>query len=173
MAFLYTTSWPLSSDKQTTEEEEEEDDDAISAFCDSKTLATIFSRRHSNLLSVVMTLMDKHGLELAVATPFLDSDEEYVMTGNYDYAKCDMVSVTSLMICAVGSIEKVLIAALQTFFMNGKRNAKGTDFYVYHYNNQREQVCDVTIHLKYNGHAVNVKLAQNGSGQCISIYIDD
>lgn len=166
------SSWMLSSDGKRSDGEEEMSDEAIKEFCKNKNLASIFTERHPNLLSVVMVLMQEYNLELAVATPFLDPDEKYVKTGVYEYAKCEMKLVSPIMICAVGSIEKVLVAALQILFFNGKKNGQGTDYAVSVL--QLKGTCDVTISFKFNGHDANVKLAQYGEEtRVISIYIED
>ena len=166
------SSWMLSSDgKLRSDEEKEMSDKAIKKFCKNKNLASIFTERHPNLLSVVMVLMQEYNLELAVATPFLDPDEKYVKTGVYEYAKCEMKLVSPIMICAVGSIEKVLVAALQILFFNGKKDGQGTDYAVSVL--ELNGTCDVTISFKFNGYDANVKLAQYDETRVISMYIED
>ena len=82
-----------------------------------------------------------------------------------------MKVVSSLMICAVGSIEKVLIAALQILFANGPQNGEGADYAVYWYSKGRN--CDVHINFQFNNVETNVKLTQSGASMAIYIYIDD
>ena len=83
-----------------------------------------------------------------------------------------MLLVSPIMITAVGSIEKVLVAALQIFFFNGNKNGEGTDYSVSVI--KLRGTCDVTIFFKFNGHDVKVKLAQyDAETRIISIYIED
>ena len=138
-----------------------------------KTLASIFSQNHANLTAVVLFMMEVYELQLAVATPFLDNDHKYLKTGEYDYETCEMVNVSSMLVCSAGSVEQVLVAALQIYFSNGKHSVSGTDCTICYFNNAKEQQCIVTIDFKFNGVKAVVKLDQVRDWMCISIYIDD
>lgn len=138
-----------------------------------KTLASVFANNHANLTLVVMRMMELYDLKVSVATPFLDNEHKYLKTGEYDYAECEMMLVSSMLVCAVGSIEQLLVAALQIYYVNGKRNGYGKDYKVSYHNNEKETRCDVTIDFKFNEAKVLVKLEQAGDYRCISIYIDD
>ena len=166
------SSWMLSSDNQPPEDDEEEQTDAqIRAFCAEKTLACIFARRHQNVLSVVIVLMMECGLQLAVAAPFLDPAEEYITTGESDACRFDMRRISPIMICAVGSVEKVLVAALQVFYSNGNKNGGGTDYSVS--SHTEKDCCDVVISFKFNGADVKVKLLEYEGAREICIYIEE
>lgn len=163
-----TSTWALSSDGS---HHRQKSDRAIKQECKGQNLARIFTACHANLLSVVMVLMNEYGLRLAVASPFLDPEEAYIKTGKYDYGASEMKLVSSFMICAVGSIEKVLIAALQVLFANGPRDGEGTDYAVRWFS--KDSTCDVHINFKFNDFETNVKLSQSGRSMAIYIYIDD
>ena len=163
-----SVSWALSSDEES---HTEQSDNRIKKACKNKSLGFIFAQCHPNLLSVVLILMQEYGMRLAVATPFLDPAEKYIHTGEYEYAKHEMKLVSPLMITAVGSIEKVLVAALQILFANGARNGSGEDYNVYYHDDGN--TCDITINFQFNKHECNVKLQQSDDDKIISIYVED
>ena len=115
--------------------------------------------------------MTHFNLELAVATPFIDPEEKYIKTGNYTYGQCEMKLVSDFMICAVGFIEKVLVAGLQVLFANGPMNGKGTDYRVYYH--QQKKFCDIRIQFEFNSYEVNIRIQRANSHRRISLYIDD
>ena len=171
LSVKHQISWMLSSDNKAVEEDDEQTDEAIKQFCAKKQLASIFAARHPNLLSVVIVLMNEYDLQLAVAAPFLDPEEKYIKTGISDECPFDIKLISPYMITAVGSIEKVLIAALQIFFANGNKNGKGTDYLVHKLSSKN--VCVVTISFKINGVNIKVKLLQHQKVREICIYIKD
>jgi hypothetical protein len=166
------SSWILSSDGKRDDDEQEVSDKKIKQFCKTNNMVTIFtSTRHPNLVSVVLVLMQQ-GLKLIVASPFLDPDETYVKTGVYDYASLQMMRVPQpYMICAVGSIEKVLIAGLQILFYNGKKEGDGEDYSVSVF--ETESSCVATIYFTFNGHDAKLKLEEVDDEQYIYMYIEE
>jgi hypothetical protein len=162
------SSWPLSSDEK---DHEEISDNKLKNFCKDKNLADIFTSCHANLVSVVMVLMMHFNLQLAVATPFIDPEEKYIRTGEYNYSACEMKLVSAFYICAVGSIEKVLVAGLQVLYANGAKNKKGTDYRVHFYRTKKN--CNILVNFQFNEVEVNMKIVQWQNQRTISLYIED
>ena len=75
------------------------------------------------------------------------------------------------MICAVGSIEKVLIAGLQILFYNGKKEGDGEDYSVSGF--ETESSCVATIYFTFNGHDAKLKLEEVDEERYIYIYIEE
>jgi len=132
---------------------------------------------HNNLTTVLFVLMTELEMKLYVAAPFLDPEEKYVKCGKLDdsFHPHDVQQVTdALWINAVGSIEKVLIAALQILYANGQKNGKGSDYSVHYVGPRGKHTCDVTIRFLYNGQSAKVNLRQTTEDDReITLYIDD
>ena len=164
--------WMLSSDDKAVGEGDHHTDKEIETFCANKNLASIFTAYHPNLVSVVMVLMLKYNMQVAVEEHFLDPSEKYIRTGERKENACDMKLVSPIMICGVGSIEKVLVAALQIFFFNGDKDGEGTDYSVYSWSEDGR--CSVKIYFTFNGADVIVTLHQEDADtRGIFIHIEE
>ena len=148
------------------------------SLCDTVNIAKAFTdHNHENLTTVLFVLTMDLGMKLYVAAPFLDPEEKYVKYGKLDdsFHPHDVQQVTdAIWINAVGSIEKVLVAALQILYANGSKNGKGTDYYVNFLGSRGKHTCDVTVRFLYNGQSAKVNLRQSTKDDReITLYIDD
>lgn len=173
--FVLEDSWALSSDRQDhspNSDDDEVGDEAVAAQLAGKTMREIFAMNHPNLLTIVFSLMMTDRLVFVVSNAFLEPEEKYIETGEYNYAESGPVLIPknrTYYICAVGCVEKVLLPALQILYAcAGESNdvVRGDDYTV---------ILDPVLHVKYkfNGHEVQMKIEDDGTQSRLTLYIDE
>jgi hypothetical protein len=155
------------------ESSEEVDEDLVLKSIEKRCLGHIFTEKHSNLITVIMLLMEKRGMQVLVQEKLCDPDDSYWTTGKYTNSELDVYSLTAIHIVAVGRIQQVLVAALQILYDVGRKNKEGEDFFVLYHASSKEKSTNIRVNFKFNGQAINLSIIQAGDESYMSLYIED
>ena len=161
----------LSSTGESMPDREEED--SLAQRLKGKCLGQIFTERHANLTSVILELMDARKMILAVQKPLLE--EDYWYTGKYNYADLEPVSVSRMLLTAVGKVEQAVLAGLQILYDIGPKSKSGDNGYRVQFNmNKKIRRTHVSIFYHFNGQPVNLAIEELGEHHCVmTLFIAD
>lgn len=142
-----------------------------------KSILEIFAMNFDNVLSVFMILMQK-GMTFYACRSFVEPDESYVKKGVYNYGNDLMIPIRMFDICAVGSVEKVLVAGLQIMYALGfdKGEITGEDYSLFSTHDEDGNFCEIHLQFKYNDRDCQLKIHQDLTNKThihSDLYVED
>jgi hypothetical protein len=162
--------YSLGSEEKSCEEPEEH---VVQEMIKNQTLAQIFTTKHPNLITVIMLLMQKRGLQVFAQEKLLHPDDDYWNTGNYRTDELNVCSLNMITLVAAGRIQEVLVAALQILYDVGRKSKEGQDFFVLYYSSIKDKSTNIRINFMFNGQGVNLSIIEEGPDSYMSLYIKD
>ena len=160
--------YSLGSTEVSRDEIEEE---AVLKAIGKKPLSRIFTEDHTNLITVVMLLMQTRKMRVLAQEKLLCPDDSYWNTGKYTTSELDVYALDFMTLVAAGRIQQVLVAGLQILYDVGRKNKEGKDFFVLYY--AKKDTTNIRINFKFNGQEVNLSIIEEGPNSYMSLYIED
>ena len=159
--YVLSDTWFLSSDNK----ERDDDEGDTEVDMSEKSVPDIFAMNHDNLLTVVMDLMTNKRLKVAVSKVLLDPGEKYINTGRFKYEDGEPVYVSPVHLTCVGSIEKVMIPALQILYRFFQVHAVRAEM------EASASGSDYTVRVGINGEGVRMRVVYKFNGHDIMLTI--
>lgn len=135
----------------------------------NKTMIEIFSVKHANLTSVVLDLMYSRGCKMFAQKAFCVDEASFKLHTDNDMK---LVSIRAKEFCAIGVVEKAVVAGLRVVCASGCKDVECEEHMVSCKSDVEECATEIIVKFTLLGKVVGLAIRELRRTCYFSLYVD-